>query len=297
MTDLFETKRIIPMAPAVSEPFDSENYIYEIKFDGMRCIGYYNNCAALRNRTGKDITELYPELSEVYRQFREKCIIDSEIIILNNGKPDFSLLAQRWSLTSRMRIEQMSKKIPVTLVVFDILYYKDQSVMEMPLLERKELLEKNTVESGALAISRFIRGAGTELFRKAVSQELEGIVAKKNDGPYIQGRSKLWLKSKRKQDMDLLLCGYMNGHGFIFCDEQLRYRIALNNMDQRTYQQLLCYVEKNRINKSPLVLTPLKLNKAAWVKPELMCVVEYLEELESGQLRHAVFKGIKLDQP
>lgn len=296
MSDLFNEKNIIPMAPTLSEPFDSDDYIFEIKFDGMRCIGYYDNSTMFRNRTNKDITGLFPELSDIYRQFKKKCILDSELAILNNGKPDYSYLNKRRFIENKMRIEQLSKKIPATLIVYDILYYEDRSVMDMPLLDRKRLLEKNSIESNSLAVSRFVKGSGIELFRKVVSQELEGTVAKKNDGIYIQGRSRLWLKSKRKQDVDLLLCGYMKEKGFLFCNDELEYKIAINSINRQTYDYLLNYVEENKVNICPLKTVPDKIRgSAVWTKPELYCVIEYMQEMESGFLREAVFKGIKLD--
>ncbi len=293
--DMFDEKNIVPMAPVPSEPFDSNDYIYEIKFDGMRCIGYYDTDAVLRNRANKDITALFPELRNIYEQFRHKCIIDSEIVVLNKGKPDYSRLNKRRFLSNSLRIDLMSKKIPATLIVYDILYYKDRAVTEMPLIERKELLEENTVEGGRLAISRFVRGTGTGLFEQAVNQELEGIVAKKIDGIYVQGRSRLWLKSKRRQDMDLLLCGYMEGRGFLFCDDDLNYRISIRNVDKNTFDLLYKYVIEHRTDDCPLKSGPSNLKGAIWAKPGLYCVVEYMQEMESGYLREAVFKGIKMD--
>ena len=293
--DMFEEKNIVPMAPVPSEPFDSDDYIYEIKFDGMRCIGYYDTDVTLRNRANKDITALFPEFRDIYKQFRHKCIIDSEIVVLNQGKPDYSRLNKRRFLSNIIQINLMSKKIPATLIVYNILYYKDRAVTEMPLIERKRLLEENTVEGGHLAISRFVRGAGTALFEQAVNQELEGIVAKKIDGIYVQGRSRLWLKSKRKQDMDLLLCGYMEGKGFLFCDNDLNYRISIRNVDKNTFDFLYKYVIEHQLDNSPLKFQPLNLKGAIWAKPELYCVVEYMQEMESGYLREAVFKGIKMD--
>ncbi|HPP34952.1 MAG TPA: DNA ligase [Clostridiales bacterium] len=293
--DMFDEKNIVPMAPVSSEPFNSNDYIYEIKFDGMRCIGYYDNGVVLRNRANKDITALFPEFRNIYKQFRHKCIIDSEIVVLNRGKPDYSRLNKRRFLSNIMHIDLMSKRIPATLIVYDILYCKDKTVTEMPLIERKGLLEENTVESDSLAISRFVRGTGTALFEQVVNQELEGIVAKKIDGIYVQGRSRLWLKSKRRQDMDLLLCGYMEGKGFLFCDNDLKYRISIRSVDKNTFDFLYKYIIEHRVDNSPLKSGPSNLKGAIWAKPELYCVVEYMQEMESGYLREAVFKGIKMD--
>lgn len=293
--DIFEEKKIVPMAPTLSQPFDSEDYIFEIKFDGMRCINYSDkNKTVFRSRINKDITHRYPELKDAYKQMKNKCILDSEIVILNNGKPDYALLNERRFLENNARIEQTSKRIPATLIIYDILYLVDKPVMNLPLLERKELLEKNISETQNIILSRYVSGSGIQFFENVVKQELEGTVSKLKEGRYVQGRSKLWLKSKRKADIDLLLCGHLEGKGFLFCNEKFEYVISIHSVDKSTKEYLLNYIDEHKVEESPLRVVPHSLFNSIWVKPKLMCVIEYMTMTSNGSLREAVYKGIKL---
>jgi len=85
------------------------------------------------------------------------------------------------------------------------------------------------------------------------------------------------------------------GKGFLFCDDDLNYRISIRNVDKNTFDFLYKYIIEHRVDNPPLKSVPLTLKRAIWAKPELYCVVEYMQEMESGYLREAVFKGIKMD--
>ena len=122
--DLFEQKNISPMLlKEIRKPFDDDNYIFELKLDGIRCIAYLTeNQTILANKRNKNITLIYPELSDIHKQANAKCILDGEIVVTGkNGFPDFFALQRRSLLNDKFKIEMASKENPVNFVAYDIL--------------------------------------------------------------------------------------------------------------------------------------------------------------------------------
>ena len=182
--NLFDKKNISPMLLESEKlPFNDKDYIYELKLDGIRCVAYLDSDKTiLRNKRNKDVTSVYPELNNIHKQAKEKCIIDGELVVISkNGTPDFFALQKRSLLTDKFRIQIESEKTKVHFVAYDILFLKDKELINKPLLERKELLKKTIKENEFLSISRYIEENGIELFNQTKKLNLEGIVAKKKD--------------------------------------------------------------------------------------------------------------------
>jgi len=142
--DLFESKVVKPMLIGeMQEAFDSPEYIYELKLDGERCIAYLDkDVTELRNKQNIRMLVKVPELSNIHKQVKCRCILDGELIVIKDGKPNFYEI-QRRSLTSNtFKIKLASSKLPASFTAFDILYYKDHSVTDLPLMERKKLIQK-----------------------------------------------------------------------------------------------------------------------------------------------------------
>lgn len=96
MSDLFHDKNISPMLlNEVKEPFDDKDYIYELKLDGIRCIAYLGKDVILQNKRFKDVTEIYPELSAMFKCVKKNTVLDGELVVLSDGKPDFYALQKR----------------------------------------------------------------------------------------------------------------------------------------------------------------------------------------------------------
>lgn len=114
--ELFNKKGIKPMLIAEQrEPFNSENYLFELKFDGIRCIGYFDNDSVdFRNKRDMKLSSLFPELQEIYKQIKKKCILDGELIVTINGKPDFYEVQRRAILRDSFKIKLAADKLPAT---------------------------------------------------------------------------------------------------------------------------------------------------------------------------------------
>ena len=122
--DLFESKNISPMLlNFVSSPFDDKNYIFELKLDGIRCIAYLDkDKTILRNKRNKDVTEIYPELKNIHKFVKHRCILDGELVALNSdGTPNFFALQKRSLMTDKFKIELESEKNKVNFIAYDIL--------------------------------------------------------------------------------------------------------------------------------------------------------------------------------
>lgn len=285
------------------EPFNSDDYIFELKLDGIRGIIYLdNNTTELRNKRNKIMNSIFPELMQVNKNAKQRCILDGEYVILRNGKPDFYELQRRSLMSNKFKIEQAAKKLPVIFVAYDILYANDRQVTDLPLLERKALLSDAINETPYLSVSRYITGNGIEFYNLSLQQDLEGIVAKVKDSKYYIGKqTKDWIKIKNLKDDDYVVCGYISKEQGItsivlgqYDDNRLIYKghvtLGVSNYD------FIKIKSTPKINTPYFKEIPKGNENTVWVEPVLVCTVKYMMKTDSGGLRQPVFKGLRDDK-
>ena len=304
MTDLWENKTVKPMLiGAEGEPFDSEDFLYELKLDGERCIAYLDkDRTILKNKRNVLMLPKVPELSEIHRNVNVRCILDGELAVIKDGKPDFFEIQKRSMMSNPVKIDMAAKKYPACFTAFDILYYDDHQVMDLPLTERKELLQKAVQsENSRFSVSRYIEKNGISFYNLAEQQELEGIVAKRKDSKYyIDRRTKDWIKIKYLQDDDFVIMGYVpkeNSMNSIILGQyranELIYKghvtLGVGGEPFRKIQAL----DKIACHFSEI---PKGNENVVWVVPKLVCTVKYMMKTESGGLRQPVFKGLREDK-
>ena len=298
MNDLIT--ELSPMVFYEEEVFDSKDYIYELKFDGIRCLAYlFLDKTILINKRKKDISITYPELSDIYKNCFAPCILDGEIVIMDNGKPNFYDLQKRSLLTNKFKIKLIMEKKPVIFIAYDILYIDNKILIDLPLMERKRILNDNIKEDNKLIISRFIEEKGKAFFSLAKSKNLEGIVAKEKKSKYYPGRrSRVWLKMKVYQEVDLVICGYTaSQYGMKevilgdYDDDGNLYKAAsiMTNKDKNI---IMGYALEN----PSAALFEVGNDSVIWMKPYLVGKVEYMMKTNSGNLRQATFKGLRNDK-
>lgn len=302
--DLFESKNIKPMLIGeMNEAFDSPDYIYELKLDGERCIAYLDkDVIELRNKRNIGMLVKVPELSSIHKQIKQRCILDGELIVIKDGKPDFFEIQRRSLMSNTFKIKLASSRLPASFTAFDILYYKDHQVTDLPLMDRKKLLEKAIKENERIAISRYIEERGIEFYQLAKQNELEGIVAKRKDSKYyFDKRTKDWIKIKNLQDDDFVVCGYiLKGGGVIsivlgqYLGEELVYKGHVTLGISTEDFQLIKSTPK--INTQPFNDLPSGNDNAAWIELSHVCVVKYMMKTTNGSLRQPVFKGLRDDK-
>lgn len=299
MIDLFAQKGIHPMLISeMQEPFDDPNFIYELKLDGERCIAYLDGSSTvLQNKRAINLNEHYPELTKIHKLAKTKCILDGELSILVDGKPDFSQIQRRSLFSNRFKIKIAMQAYPACFTAFDILYYQDHSVMDCPLEERKGLLEKSVSENGTLALSRYIEQSGIALYDLAAQQGLEGVVAKRKDSLYFSGkRTKDWIKFKNLKDDDFVVCGFIKKSGGVVSIVLGQYDgnklIGKGHVTLGVSRQDFQVISGIPKSKAPFVDN----EETVWISPVLVCTVKYMEKTASGMLRQPVFKGLRDDK-
>lgn len=298
--------RIAPMLAYASQPFDSVHHIFEIKWDGARCILFVRDGRLrLQNRRLDNITARYPDLAGLPQQIKAaNAILDGELVALTQGRPDFRRLQQREQLADPLKIRLASRQVPVTYMVFDLLYLNGKECLGVPLMQRKELLQEILRESDQILESRYIREHGKAFFREAVAQGLEGIMAKSITSPYLMGqRSRHWLKIKPRGRATCIIVGYSPGRGArrpYFRSLALATRepegwkfrgmvgsgFALADLEAITRRLKSLGVE------GPPAAWPEPVPGLHWVRPELRCEVSFQEETPRGHFRAPAFERL-----
>lgn len=279
----------------IEHPFDSKEYIYELKFDGVRATIHVGpNLFKIYGRRGTDLTTFYPELKEIQKAITKDVIFDGEIVLFQKGVPSFSKLQERSHTKDKAKIEYFKENYPVCFVAFDCLYHDGKDLTIKSLLERKKVLSQ-FLDSDYFVKVSFVEQEGKKLFRQVKKNNLEGIIAKKKNSRYEVGvRTNSWLKiknlkkehffiggyiEKKENAVISLLLGEYKNNNFYFVGK------VTMGKKQSMYQKLKN--EKN-IKESPFCNSIEK--DCIYLKPTLQCEVWYLERTTENKLRQPVFK-------
>jgi bifunctional non-homologous end joining protein LigD len=296
---------IKPMLAKPSAPFDSEDHIFELKWDGTRSIMFIDKGGVrLQNRRLRDITHRYPEFGAV-RLGAGSAVLDGELVVLSGGRPDFKRLQQREHQEDPARIGIVSKLLPATYAAFDLLYLGGRSLLKKPLSERRRLLKGLfPIKENIILSESYSRGRG--LFRLALKKGFEGVMAKEKTSPYLPGqRSGYWLKVKKSSDLDAVICGWLEGKGRAIGSlvlglydngKLLHVGQVAAGLDAKTIGILHRMLSRLK-GKCPFDEVPKLQRRAFWTRPEMVVRVGYQEWSERGRLRVPVFKGIRDDKP
>jgi len=277
------------LAKLGDEPFDDPDWVFELKWDGIRGIAFCEGGSyRLRGRSRSDLAPRYPELAPL-AELEPGLVLDGEVVAMKDGRPDFYLGMQRTHVKSARRREQLAREAPVDYVVFDLLYRHGESVMELPLRRRTELLQEVFAgfEGPRLVLSEGVVGTGVALYREAEQRELEGVMGKRLDSRYRPGlRTESWVKLKPRRRLLCAVLGYLAEgddlrslvigtveEGVLVCVG----RVA-SGLDRRTRERLLPEL-RARSTEEPLIDCGME---ALWVAPGLFCTVSYLERLDTG---------------
>ena len=286
------------------EPFDSPDYIYELKVDGERCVAYLDPQTGtdLRNKRNLKVLPKVPELAALHENVSRRCVLDGELAVITDGKPDFFAIQRRSLMTSPLKIQLASQRQPACFVAFDLLYLDDHPTTDLPLMERKRLLEEVIrCEDARFAVSRHIEQTGIAFYELAKAQNLEGIVAKRRESRYyFDKKTKDWIKIKYLQDEDFVVCGYIRKANHMtsivlgqYRDGQLIYKGHVTlGVSGENFRRIR---EQPSLSTPPFAV-PSGNEQAVWVEPKLVCTVQYMMKTEGGGMRQSVFKGLRTDK-
>ncbi len=296
-------KAIKPMLARLGEPFDSPQHLYEIKWDGTRCLVFIEaGEIRLQNRRLRDITYRYPEFWNLPKLFKEDgLVLDGEIVVLREGRPVFQLLQEREHVVSPLKIKALAQHLPATYMVFDLLYFRGESLMKRPLCERREILRSVLPETPFVVESRYVLKKGKAFFQEVVSLGFEGVMAKDLESPYLPGkRTDYWLKFKPRQKRTCVVVGYLlrpdgtlksllvaeaTPKGLVY-----RGRVGTGFNDEQA--RFLLEKLKTLVQSEPVPLRGLLPKDALWVRPELWVEISFQELTHRGQFRAPVLEKI-----
>ena len=285
---------MVPLKPMllkeVNKPFNDKDYIFEIKFDGIRAIIYANKKSVkIYSRNGKDITHLYPELQTIKKVVTKNTIFDGEIVLFDNNVPSFEKLLRRNNVKSLSKIEYYQESNPVTYMCFDILY-EGKDLTNLTLMERKNILNKYR-DNNYFNKTFYFEEKGINFFKEIRKLNLEGIVAKKKDSLYEIGvRTFNWLKIKNIHEEEFYIGGYsINKNNLSLYLGELKDRKLI-------YVGKVALTKKYKLSQDILNAKKFKLSTfndkidedVIFIKPFLKVKVHFLEKNKKGHLRHPV---------
>jgi bifunctional non-homologous end joining protein LigD len=299
---------ITPMlATLTDDRFDDPGWIYERKFDGIRCIAVHegDGSVALLSRNQQLMTATYPEVADAVGAQRVPMVLDGEVVAFAGRQTSFERLQQRSGIHSEA--EARASAVRVTYCVFDLLQLDGADLRDRPLRERKRLLRDNVVWGGALRWTVHRNGVGIATYEAACRRGDEGVIAKRADGPYVAGRSKDWLKFKcvhgqefvvagftdpagSRTGFGALLLGYYNGADLVYAG-----RVG-TGFDTARLTSLRAQLDALAADKSPFARPPASEKGAHWVRPEIVAQIGFAEWTRDGLLRQARFQGLRTDK-
>ena len=299
---------------AVAGPLPTgKGWSFEFKWDGIRAVTAYDGGRPhARSRTGNDLTPSFPELRALGRAIGvTQLVLDGELVAMDeHRRPNFGLIQHRLRVSeSRGRARAM--KIPVDYIIFDLLHLDGRSLLTLPYLERRRLLEELDLNGERWATGpAFVDADGAQVMAAAGKAGLEGVVAKKNSSVYRSGhRDGSWVKVKFERTQEVVIVGWTTGNGgrrptfgalllAVGGPNGWEYvgkvGTGFGDADRRELIDLLAPLERST---PPLEARELaKLAGVHWVRPKLVGEVRFTEWTNDAKLRHPSWKGLRRDK-
>jgi bifunctional non-homologous end joining protein LigD len=294
-------RRVAPMlSTAVKISFNDPDWIFEVKWDGYRTVAQVSNGhALLYSRNQNSLTNRFSPVAASLEKLGFDAVLDGEVVAIDKtGLPDFQML-------------QDYKKFPggrLVYYVFDILYYQGRDLTKLPLIKRKELLQKILPVGGNIRVSDHVWKDGVSFFKAVKKKGLEGIVAKNSKSPYVQGeRSPHWLKIKNRVSQDCVITGFTTPRGArgyfgslvlgVYEKGVLKYAgHSGGGFSRNTLKAMYETLSPLSQKKCPFKTKPPEDMPITWIKPVLVCEVTFTGWTNAGIMRHPVFLRIREDK-
>jgi bifunctional non-homologous end joining protein LigD len=285
------------LATLTNKYFSKKDWIYEEKFDGIRCIVVKKDkTITLFTRNHNKLNSTFPELAEEFKKQKVKnFILDGEIVAFERGKTSFSKLQQ-----------VKRKKIKVYFYVFDLMYFEKYDLTNQKLIDRKKVLKQNFQFSDIFRYTTHIEEKGEDFYQKACTQRLEGIMAKNKNSKYLSKRTKDWLKFKCCYRQEFVIAGYTDPEGsrigfgslLIGYFEKGIFKYAGKVGTGYDFEFLKSFSQKLKmleVKKSPF-LEKISEKKKHFVKLKYVAEIGFSEWTKEKKLRHPRFIGLRIDK-
>ena len=288
------------MMAKVGKAFDSDDYLFEVKWDGTRTLAFVEKeTHRLVNRRKVEMNDRYPELAFL-KELPSGTVLDGEIVVLQNGKPSFQLLMSREQARSPLKIRGLARNLPATFIVFDLLYLDYRNLMDEPLSARRDRLGTlvKACNNPHFVLSDGVVGNGKSFFTQVCEMGMEGVVAKRLRSRYLPGqRTEAWIKIKRGETVHCAIIGFLpdgkdDFRSLIIAAETeggLQHVGQVGTGFDAALRKKLNGLLWSRLRARPIL--PCKI-KGKWIEPGLFCTVHCLERTASGHLRAPSFKEL-----
>ncbi len=321
------------LATLADPPLTGTSLVFEPKYDGIRALIEIEPArprAIVRvwSRLGNDKTSQFPSIVSALASFgaTEPLIVDGEIVALDaRGNPvGFQRLQGRIHLSDAKDVERIDREQPVAFIAFDILREGNDDLRGLPLVERRQHLERlfGTSTSSTIRISEQATGDGRALHARAQKEGWEGLIVKEARSPYQSGRrSPSWRKLKLHHEQEFVVGGWTeprntrqyfgalllgvyehrgSGSGARGSAEQPGALVYVGHtgtgFDQHELERVSKLLKARETKQSPFS-EKIKSNETAhWVRPELVAQVRFTEWTDDGKLRHPVYLGLRDDK-
>ena len=301
-------KWVAPMlATLVDEPFSRAGWLFEPKLDGERCLALRSGRnIQLLSRNQKELNDKYPELLRAFRnQETERFAVDCEIVTFDGNVTSFARLQQRMQV--RHPSEELRRKVPVWIYVFDLLHLDGYDTRRLPLHNRKQLLRKAVDFADPVRFTEHRETEGERYYQEACRKGWEGIVAKKADSLYVSARSREWLKFKCTREQEFVVGGFTDpkGHrvgfgallvGYYKAGKLVYAGKVGTGFDDETLQRLGNQFAQLETRTCPFAVGDPPRVSAHWVRPKLVAQIGFTEWTAEGKLRHPRFLGLRSDK-
>jgi len=308
---------IEPMkAKLVEKPPATSDWIYELKFDGIRLIGVKRDeKVSLLSRNQNDLSGRFPEIVEAIENLSPReCVIDGEVVAVDDkGRSSFQLLQAH---------EMEGRKSPIYFYAFDLLQLDGKSLIELPLEARKNVLEKLCAEAGdPIRYSGAIGSDAKRLLEEVQRRGLEGLIGKQRNSVYEPGRrSGAWIKLKCVNEQEFviggytppqgarkhfgaILVGYYENNKLVFAGKvgtgfTVKSLSMLHKKFQKEARDDCPFVDlpSRQDGQWVLGITPSMMKKMHWVNPKFVAQIKFAEWTRDGKLRAPVFLALREDK-
>jgi DNA ligase D-like protein (predicted ligase) len=295
------------LATLTDERFSRQGWLFEPKWDGERCLAFRRGGSLrLFSRNRILLNDKYPEIATALaRQETDSFISDGEIVTFKDGITSFAKLQERMQVARPS--EDLLRRIPVRLHLFDLLYLDRYDTRQLPLRYRKVLLRKTFAFQGALQFTHHRDTEGEDYYRKACRSGWEGVIAKNGNSVYLSRRSRDWLKFKCIKEQEFVIGGYTDPHGnrigfgallvgFYRGGELIYAGKVGTGFDHAMLQRLGKTLAALRTPVSPFAGQILPRSGVHWVKPKLVAQIAFSEWTREDKLRHPRFLGLREDK-
>ena len=300
-----ETMDCLPVSKLPEGP----EWSYEIKLDGYRLEAVRSaGRTTLYSRRQNVLNQKFHYIATALKDLPDDTVIDGELVALGpDGRPDFNLLQNFRSAESR-----------IIYYAFDILVHEGRNLTELPLSERRAILNSAIEPGEHVALSQVSDRSAAEMLKFVKSHGLEGAVAKRSDSVYQPGqRTGLWSKYRVNLGQEFVVGGYVPSHlgvdslvvGF-YRREDLIYAARVRaGLVPATRRQVFERIKHLKTPKCPFAnlpelaagrwgqgLTAEKMKECVWLRPEVVAQIQFLEWTGADHLRHTKFVGLRDDK-